>query len=88
MLDLEARYIPRGIMLSTVILYTLLTLMVLNLIFGSLTTTTYYYIARTALKILSLNIAFEGGVHYRTGRALYEILTLPSPRNSAKRQVL
>ena len=75
--------------MSTVILYTPLTLMVLNLIFGSFTTATAYcYTARTALRILSLNIAFEGGIHYGIGGALYEISTLPEPKISSRNQVL
>ena len=33
----------------------------------------FKYMARAALRLLSLNIAFIGGIHYGLGAAMYEI---------------
>lgn len=44
--------------------------------------------ARTWLRILCLNIAFNGAIHYGIGAALHEIATLDYLRASSTRQIL
>ena len=72
--------IPKGVTFSNVFMSA--PLMTLTLYLGILTPmagnaalvdpATYAFYARSALRLLSLNIAFMGGIHYGLGSATYE----------------
>jgi len=49
---------------------------------------TFAYTARTWLRLLSLNIAFGGAIHYGIGGVLYEISTLDYLKRIHARQVI
>lgn len=60
-----------------------------SLIFTQFTTAAAFaYTAKTCLRLLSLNIAFKGAVHYGIGGALYEISTLPYLKRIHSYQVM
>ena len=72
---------PKGIYFSSLVMTFPLAFLTLNLLafapFAAnpeLINPEYFqYMARAALRLLSLNLAFIGGVHYGLGAAMYEI---------------
>lgn len=80
-MNMKAKEIPKGVWLSTLMmsapLFTLTTYlafmspMALNA--AMVDPQNYAYIARSSLRLLSLNISFLGGVHYGFGSALYDV---------------
>ena len=88
-IDFSITKTPPGIRTSFLILYGPLTIMTLKLAIFQFTSPIEFWItARTCLRILCLNYAFLGGIHYGIGGALYEISTLKHLRTEAVRQVL
>ena len=80
-MNMKAKEIPKGVWLSTLMmsapLFTLTTYlafmspMALNA--AMVDPQNYAYIARSSLRLLSLNVSFLGGVHYGFGSALYDV---------------
>lgn len=88
-LDMDNKNIPKGVKFSSMLLVAPITLMVGSLVMTQFTSPVEFSItARTCLRLLNLNIAFNGGVHYGIGGALYEIASLEHLRKAAKRQVI
>jgi hypothetical protein len=86
---------PKGVTMSTIIMSTPLFLMT-----GYLTMmapmalnpefvdpNTFAYMCRTALRLLSLNISFLGGIHYGFASAIYESSTNEEEKSRAKYQI-
>ena len=60
-----------------------------TLLLAQFTSTSAFIItAQTWLRVLGLNIAFNGAIHYGIGAALYEISTLNSMKRENMRQIL
>ena len=88
-IDLTQNKTPPGIKSSFIILYGPITVMALKLAFSQFTSPVDFWLtARACLRILSLNLAFMGGIHYGIGGALYEISTLRYLQKEAGRQVM
>jgi len=49
---------------------------------------TYAFLARSALRLLSLNIAFYGGIHYGLASATYETAITEEELSNIKRQMM
>lgn len=50
--------------------------------------TNFNYLARTTLRLLTLNVGFNAGIHYGMGAAMYEVALDEEERSRIKRQML
>ena len=93
---MNSETIPKGVIFSNVFMS--LPFMTLTMYLGLISpmvgqTTvidpTYYaFLARSALRLLSLNLAFYGGIHYGLASATYETAITEEELNRVKYQML
>lgn len=88
--------IPKGVTFSNILMSA--PLMTLTLYLGALTPMAgngafvdpaqYAFMARSALRLLSLNIAFYGGIHYGLAAAVYETAITEEELHNVKMQMM
>lgn len=95
-MNMKAKEIPKGVWLSTVMLSaplftmtTYLTVMAPMAANAAIVDPAHFgFVARSCLRMLSLNVAFLGGVHYGLGAATYDVAKSDAERKQIEYQLL
>ena len=93
MYNMKAKTVPQGVWFSSVVMTTPLALCTLYVAGAAplaanaalLDPSAYAYMARTTLRLLSLNMAFIHGIHFGLGSAQFDVLRNEDDKERVKR---